>query len=185
MASSNIKSASELSHNGFLDVPPELCAIIAYFASRQSLASLCSVSRRLCSIFSAPLYANTVDPPLTSAQSSCLIKTLSTAKTLSWKPHPALFIRQLGLTDSGLVNDIKAKAKTSADSLRNIYRLIPDFERSRGSALRSLHWNIAAGLDELGQILGAPGHFPNLRELMVSCNGTNSNFGVSAVYSLR
>ncbi|KAJ6593361.1 hypothetical protein B0H19DRAFT_1365470 [Mycena capillaripes] len=177
---------SDPESRSFLDVPPELCAIVARFASRQSLASLCSVSHHFYSIFSALLYANTVEPPLKSAQSLRLMKTLSDARTLNWKPHPAILIRQLALThsDDNHLNYFKSQAGAPADLLRNTYRLIPAAQRSRGSALRSLHWNLMAGLDELGGILGASGYFPNLRELMVSCNGT-TNFSFIQIPGLQ
>ncbi|KAJ7655368.1 hypothetical protein B0H17DRAFT_1099102 [Mycena rosella] len=60
---------------------PELWMIIASFASRQSLARLCSVSHRFHSTFSALLYANVVDPPLTSGQSARLVRTPNDAQT--------------------------------------------------------------------------------------------------------
>ncbi|KAJ7655699.1 hypothetical protein DFH06DRAFT_1132784 [Mycena polygramma] len=171
----------------FLDVPPELCAIIAHFASRQSLAVLCSVSRRLCSVFSSLLYANTIDPPLESAQFSQLMKTLSNPQTLNWKHHPAVFIRHLRLTDCGgrRLTNVESQAELSFDVLRNTYRLIPRSEHFTGSALRSLHWNLAAGLDELEQIIGAPGQFPNLKKLVVSCNGQGSDFSLKLKMSFN
>lgn len=157
-------------------VPPELWAIIAHFASRQSLARFCCVSHDFQSTFSVFLYANIIDPPLSADQSSRLITTLSDVQKPCWKPHPALLIRKLGLTGGSSQNTTEAQ---NHDSLRNMYRLIPRAECTSGSALRVLHWNLEAGLDDLGQILGVPGHFPHLRELVVSSNGNNNNFNVS------
>jgi hypothetical protein len=89
------------------------------------------------------------------------------------------------LTDGGRTNKatFKAQTKAATDSLKNLYLLISESE-PRGSSLRVLHWNMAAGLNELGQIIGAPGNFPNLRELAVSSDpDTNSNFDVSVIYT--
>ncbi|KAJ7736939.1 hypothetical protein B0H16DRAFT_1466524 [Mycena metata] len=168
----------------FLDVPPELCALIARFASRPSLARLCSISHRFCFVFSPLLYANIVEPPLSSTQSLRLIKTLSTPQTLSWKSHPAVLVRHLGLTDSR-ANTIKSSPRESVDALMNMYRLMPDAERIRGSALRSLHWNFTAGVDELGQILNARGHFPYLTELRITCDQTTTDFSFIQVEDLE
>jgi hypothetical protein len=165
------------------EVAPELWTIIASFSSRQSVARLCSVSREFSATFSAILYANIIDPPLTIAQSARLIRTLR-AQTVA-RPHPAALIRKLGLTDGGRTNKatFKAQTKAATDSIKNLYLLIPESEL-RGSSLRVLHWNMAAGLNELGQIIGAPGNFPNFRELTVSSDpDTNSNFDVSVIYT--
>ncbi|KAF7362343.1 hypothetical protein MVEN_00580900 [Mycena venus] len=177
----DVEGDATTSSSRFLDIPPELCAIIARFASRQSLARLCSVSHRLFSIFSALLYANIVDPLLSNYQSSRLIRTLSTAQTLT-TPHPAILIRHLSLT--GYVSD-KAQVQACTEALRNMYRLVPGAETLRGSALRSLRWNLPAGLDDLGCILGARGHFPNLSELFVTSDGTNKNFNFVQVGGLQ
>lgn len=182
---STVKSALGSSQT-IPDVAPELWAIIASFSSRQSLAHLCSVSHHFYSTFSRTLYEDIIAPPLTSSQSSLLVKTLSDAQTHSWKPHPATLIRQLGLTNVEHsrfrpTQISKAQVQVSTDSLKNLYRLAPQDEFTRGSVLRSLHWGLAAGLDELGQILGTQGHFPKLRELSVVSNGTNNNFNVSAI----
>ncbi|KAJ7029973.1 hypothetical protein C8F04DRAFT_1187146 [Mycena alexandri] len=167
----------------FLDVPP-VCALIARFASRQSLARLCSISRRFCFIFSPLLYIDTVEPPLTSTQSLRLIKTLSSPQTLSWKLHPAVLVRHLSFTSSR-TNAIKSSPQEATDALMNMYQLMPDAERTRGSALRSLHWNFTAGVDELGQILNARKHFPNLTELRVTCDQTTTNFNFIQVEDLE
>ncbi|KAJ7017582.1 hypothetical protein C8F04DRAFT_1405782 [Mycena alexandri] len=168
----------------FLDVPPEICALIARFASRQSLARLCSISRRFCFIFSPLLYIDTVEPPLTSTQSLRLIKSLSSPQTLSWKLHPAVLVRHVSFTSSR-TNAIKSSPQEATDALMNMYQLMPDAERTRGSALRSLHWNFAAGVDELGQILNARKHFPNLTELRVTCDQTTTNFNFIQVEDLE
>lgn len=125
-----------------------------------------AVSHRFYLVFSAPLYANTVDSPLKPPQSLSLMKTLSDARTLSWKQHPALLFRQLALTHSeGSSSSDMKNIKGPADLLKNTYRLLPGAEGLRGSVLRCLHWYLMVGLDELNKILGAPGDFLNFREL--------------------
>ncbi|KAJ7188807.1 hypothetical protein C8R46DRAFT_1243936 [Mycena filopes] len=144
----------------FVDVPPELCALIARFASRQSLARLCSISRHFCFTFSPLLYANTLEPSLNATQSVRLIKTLSTPQTLPWKVHPAALVRHLGLT-SNEANNAKTSPQEPTDALMN---------------LRCRH---------AGSILDAPGHFPNLKELRVSCDLTTPNFNFLLVEGLE
>ncbi|KAJ7823512.1 hypothetical protein B0H14DRAFT_3146038, partial [Mycena olivaceomarginata] len=51
-------------------IPPELWAIIAGFASRQSLARLCAASHEFYSKFLPLLYGNILDPSLTVDQST-------------------------------------------------------------------------------------------------------------------
>jgi hypothetical protein len=55
---------------------------------------------------------------------------------------------------------------------------------TKGAALRVLHWHYAAGINELGKILGVSVKFPNLKELKVSSTGTNNNFNVSGICHL-
>ncbi|KAJ6590063.1 hypothetical protein DFH09DRAFT_1359079 [Mycena vulgaris] len=171
-----------------IDIPPELWALIASFSSRQSVARLCSVSHRFYSTFSELLYVNVVDPPLTVAQSAQLIKSLGDAQTLSWKPHPATLIRQLGLNDGRRgcfwVEPTADENQTSLNALRTMYPLALG-DHIRGSALRVLHWNLQASIDELGKILGAPGKFPNTKELIVSSKGFNSNFNFVQIRGLE
>lgn len=174
--SSDEKQAREISYN-ILEVTPALWENIASFASRQSMARLCIVSHHFYSVFSTILYADTIDPPLNAAQSSKLIRTLSDAQTTGWKLHPAILIRQLGLRDDEKTRNAETRA-SSVDALNNLYTLTLG-ERTRGSALRVLEWDMEAGLDELGKILGASGNFPNLKELNVSSKGTNNNFNVN------
>ncbi|KAJ6593351.1 hypothetical protein B0H19DRAFT_1224894 [Mycena capillaripes] len=106
---------------------------------------------------------------LTASQSARLIETLSDDKTSS-KPHPATLIRDLGLTD-GVDAQAFKETKSLIKALKNL--------ESTSLGLRVLHWSLAAGVDELGKILGAPGKFPQLKELFVSCDGSNNNFNVS------
>ncbi|KAJ7032790.1 hypothetical protein C8F04DRAFT_646532 [Mycena alexandri] len=150
------------------EVSAELWTLIASFASRQSVARLCAASRTFHSTLSATLYTDVLHPPLTATQSSRLIRTLRTETAI--QPHPATFIRELGFKDGGM-SAIRARDQASSDVFKNLFRLI-----GSGSPLRVLHWNMDAGLDELGQLLGTPEQFPNLRELCVSSNGTNNNF---------
>ncbi|KAJ6489600.1 hypothetical protein C8R47DRAFT_1124892 [Mycena vitilis] len=44
---------------------------------------------------------------------------------------------------------------------------------------------MSAGLDDLGQILGNSAHFPDLRELDISSNGTNTNFDFLQIQGLE
>jgi hypothetical protein len=184
-----INPIQNISYN-ISDVPPELWAHIATFASRASLARLCSASHEFYSKFSPLLYGDIIDPPLTAAQSSSLLETLSNVETSSFRqPHVAAKIQQLSLTDRGglvdrNVDTIKARVRAATDSLRNMYRPIPGAESVNGSVLRVLHWQLAAGMDELGVILGTRGHFPNLKELVVSTTGTNNNFNVRLSFIL-
>ncbi|KAJ7655689.1 hypothetical protein DFH06DRAFT_1132775 [Mycena polygramma] len=148
------------------DVPTELWAIIANFASRQTLASLCSVSHRFSITFSALLYANTVDPPLTASQSALLVQTLSDEKTSS-KPHPATMIRHLGLKDGVGSQSFKGESESLLTALKNLeLSCVPT------KGLCVLHWSLAAGV----------GKFPHLKELVVSCDGTNKNFDTKFVH---
>jgi hypothetical protein len=178
---SNINTIQNVSYN-VSDVPPELWAHIATFASRASLARLCSASHEFYSKFSPLLYGDIIYPPLTASQSSSLMETISNAETPPFRqPHVAAKIQQLSVTDRGAgrsVDTIEARAKAATDSLRNMYRPIPGAESTSGSVLRVLHWDLEAGMDELGVILGARRHFPNLKELVVSTMGTNNNFNV-------
>ncbi|KAJ7697780.1 hypothetical protein B0H16DRAFT_818533, partial [Mycena metata] len=154
------------------NVPPEIWAIIARLTSRESLARLCSVSLHFCFAFSPLLYANTVNPPITAKQSARLIETLHDATTYSWKPHPVSLIRSLGLMDGDGTDKSKDKAKATR-ALKNLAFGSP---HTRGSVLRALHWSLEAGVNELGSVLGPPGNFPHLRELVVSSKGRNNNF---------
>ncbi|KAJ6593399.1 hypothetical protein B0H19DRAFT_1246176 [Mycena capillaripes] len=181
-AQTNIKRipTHRLSYNT-ADVPPELWALIVSFASRQSLARLCSVSHRFCSAFSTLLYANTVDHPLTASQSARLIETLSDDKT-SLKLHPATLIRDLGLTSTD-----GAGTRVFLGETRLLIKALKNLELTplSTSGLRALHWSLGAGVDELGRILGAPGNFPHLRELIVSSDGSNHNFNFVQIPELE
>ncbi|KAJ7496741.1 hypothetical protein FB451DRAFT_1208649 [Mycena latifolia] len=179
----NKKQPPEVSYNTS-DVPPELWEIIASFSSRQSVARLCSLSHEFCSTFSVLLYSNLITPPLSPSQSSLLLKTLGDAQTSAWKPHPATLISRLGLSDGGRFptsQTIKADTSASINGLKNLSALSP----TRQSALRILHWHLAAGVDELGKILGAPGNFSNIKELVVSANGFNNNFNFVQIRGLE
>ncbi|KAJ7807853.1 hypothetical protein B0H14DRAFT_3763738 [Mycena olivaceomarginata] len=172
------------------DVPLELWTIIARFASRQSLARLCSLSHHFCSAFTPLLYSNTIDPPLTAPQSALLIQTLSSdvercscpicarTHTLVYgTPHPALatLVRDLGLVGGAGELVLREKPKL----LKTLSQL------AIAQRLRSLRWSLAAGVDDLGRILGTPGRFPHLKELDVSCNGTNNNFNFALIPRLE
>ncbi|KAJ7876512.1 hypothetical protein B0H14DRAFT_2714102 [Mycena olivaceomarginata] len=174
----NAKPSRNVSYD-VSEIPPELWAAIATFASRQCLARLCAASHEFYSKFSPLLYGNIFDPPLTQVKSSALVKTLSETRAPSGRPHLAEQVQQLKLTSC--IADIKAVKNL----LQNMRRLIPGAELRSGSVLRVLHWHLAAGLDELGKILGAPGHFPNLKELFVSTTGTNNNFNFIQIGGLE
>ncbi|KAJ7736929.1 hypothetical protein B0H16DRAFT_1573139 [Mycena metata] len=170
------------------DVPPELWAHIGTFASRQSLARLCAASQKFHSLFSPLLYGSIIDPPLNSSQSSALITALGSSQTPNrrlW--HPAARIQQLSLTDdpgSRTSAAIKSQRQAVVDFLMNMYTG-PNGLVMNGSVLRVLHWDLAAGLDDLGRIMGVPGRFPNLRELVVSTTGTNNNFNFIQIRGLE
>ncbi|KAJ7032760.1 hypothetical protein C8F04DRAFT_1396418 [Mycena alexandri] len=174
------KRAGNPSYN-VANVPPEIWAIIARLASRESLARLCSVSLHFCFAFSPLLYANTVNPPLTATQSARLIETVSDEKMYSWKPHPVSLIRSLGLIDGDGTDKFKDKAKATR-ALKNLGFSSP---HTKCCVLSVLHWSLEAGVDELGSILGPPGNFPYLKELIVSSHGTNNNFGFLHIRGLH
>ncbi|KAJ7655698.1 hypothetical protein DFH06DRAFT_1298530 [Mycena polygramma] len=113
------------------------------------------------------------------------MRTLCSKKTLM-QPY---LIRRLALTDGGQSStdsvNAEAQRKTAISLLRNLYTPNPDSGTAKGSALRVLHWNMATGLEKLGDILGASDNFPNLSELAVSCNNTNSNFKFIQVKGLE
>ncbi|KAJ6533988.1 hypothetical protein DFH09DRAFT_1284268 [Mycena vulgaris] len=161
-------------------LPPELWVTIGRFVPRQALAHLSCVSHELCAVFSPLLYGDTITTPMSGAQASRLIESLSAAQPSSWKPRPATLIRHLGMTNGGprVAQTIDPEIwEASVNALRNLAELTLG-ERTRGSALRVLHWHLPAGIDELGKILGFPGHFPNLKELVVFADGTNENFNI-------
>ncbi|KAJ7876047.1 hypothetical protein B0H14DRAFT_3436718 [Mycena olivaceomarginata] len=143
------------------NVPLELWTIIARFTSRQSLARLCSVSHYLCSALTSLLYANTIDPPLTASQSALLIQTLSSDV-------------QRCLVEG-----------TADQTFRDKPKLLKTLSQLEAAQVRTLHWSLAAGVDDLVRILGAPGRFPHLKELVVSCDGTNKNFNFVLVPRLE
>jgi hypothetical protein len=83
----------------------------------------------------------------------------------------------LGLTDGIAIKTFSGETKLikALENLHNMSRC------TMGSAIRALHWSLETGVDELGKILGVPGRYPHLKELVVSVNGTNKNFNVSPV----
>ncbi|KAJ6489599.1 hypothetical protein C8R47DRAFT_473342 [Mycena vitilis] len=169
------------------DVPPEIWSVVARYLSRQSLGRLCAVSHGFRATFSVLLYSDTIDPPITNPGSSWrLMVLLSTEEAPAWKPHPATLLRRLYLTDwrdgflLRLSTGDQAQTQVALNSLKNTYR----FASARASSLRTLKWRFSAGLDDLGQILGNSTHFPNLRELDISSNGTNTNFDFLQIQQL-
>ncbi|KAJ7188815.1 hypothetical protein C8R46DRAFT_30607 [Mycena filopes] len=170
------------------EVPPELWAHVSTFASRQSIARLCTTSRYFHSLFSPLLYENIIDPPLDHAKSSALITALSGPQRSNSQPHPAARIRQLRLTDAGRFpgrDTIELERAPVIRLLRNMWAGPQGQQLTNGSVLRALHWHLAAGLDDLGRILGVPGRFPNLNELVVSTSGTNNNFNFIQIGGLE
>jgi hypothetical protein len=63
-------------------------------------------------------------------------------------------------------------------TFRDKPKLLKTLSQLEAAQIRTLHWSLAAGVDDLVRILGAPGRFPHLKELVVSCDGTNKNFNV-------
>ncbi|KAK7057676.1 hypothetical protein R3P38DRAFT_2433018, partial [Favolaschia claudopus] len=162
------------------DVPDELWSLIGSFASRQTVARLCSVSQYFYVLFSPSLYSNTVDPPLTASQSTLLLRTLvigtysELESTSITKPshnhlHPASLIKQLGLVDRYGHEYLRDKHE-----IFEIFRALEQPALAEG--LRTLHWSLVAGIDELGRIMGVAGKFPHLKELSVSSRGNLNNF---------
>ncbi|KAJ7032759.1 hypothetical protein C8F04DRAFT_1106452, partial [Mycena alexandri] len=169
------------------DVPTELWAHIGTFSSRQSLARLCSASQEFHSRFSPLLYGSIIDPPLNASQSSALITALSSPEAPG-QLHPAARIQRLSLSDGRFTSRsskaIKSQRQAVLDLLKNMYTG-PNGLVMNGSVLRALHWDLPAGLDDLGRIMGVPGRFPNLRELAVSTTGTNNNFNFIQIGGLE
>jgi hypothetical protein len=94
-----------------------------------------------------------------------------------------LLIRELGVNWKGVLDTtpaaLKAQSQVAASALKRLYPTITPGDMMVGSALRVLHWDTCVGIERLGTILGAPGKFPNLKELMVTSRGTNTKFNVS------
>ncbi|KAJ7605063.1 hypothetical protein DFH06DRAFT_1253443 [Mycena polygramma] len=163
------------------DVPPEIWSVVARFSSRQSLGRLCAVSHKFWTTISVLLYSDTIDPPITIAASWRLMVLLSKEDAPVWKPHPATLLRRLHLADGRngflmrLSTGDEAQTQAALNSIKNTYR----------SALRALKWDMSSGLDDLGQILGNSAHFPNLRELDIYSNGTNTNFDFLQIQGLE
>jgi hypothetical protein len=95
----------------------------------------------------------------------------------SSKPHPATLIRDLGLTDGIGTETFRGETRL-IEALGNLYTMS---QCTTGSAIRALHWSLETGVDELEKILGVPGRYPHLKELVVSVHGTNNNFDVGLV----
>ncbi|KAJ6497518.1 hypothetical protein C8R45DRAFT_129589 [Mycena sanguinolenta] len=156
-------------------MPVELWAMVADFASRSSVACLCGVSRHFHTLFLPTLYRNTIHPPLTAAQTALFLQTLASKKPASGQPHPALLVRELGLVDT-VGSEIILDSSTISKALKRLHL---------AEGLRTLEWTLAAGVDDLGKIFGAPGRFPHLRELVVSCKGKNNNFNFAQIPGLE
>ncbi|KAJ7715846.1 hypothetical protein B0H16DRAFT_1615148 [Mycena metata] len=175
------RRAMPLLSASFIDVPPELCALIARFASRCSVARLCCLSSRFNFIFSPLLYYNLVEPPLTPAQSSRLFETLSKRQTNS---QPALLVRHLGLTRIPPTAS-RSSPRASTNAITSMFRLLCDNASPPASGLRRLHWSVGTGVDELGLILGGYGAFPHLKELRVMCGSYTTNFNFMKIAGLE
>ncbi|KAJ7188823.1 hypothetical protein C8R46DRAFT_1184134 [Mycena filopes] len=165
------------------EVPNEIWMIISSFAARESLAQLCSVSHEFHSKFISLLYGNILDPPLDADRCSDLLRTLGNAMPFG-RPHLAERVRMLAV-EYGADRSNCRDDPPPTTALKNMCRLIPGAESMSGSLLRVLHWHTVAGLDELGLLLGAPGHFPNLTELVVSTHGRNKNFNFIQIAGLE
>ncbi|KAJ7829565.1 hypothetical protein B0H14DRAFT_2594022 [Mycena olivaceomarginata] len=64
-------------------------------------------------------------------------------------------------------------------------KLLKTLSQLEAAQVHTLHWSLAAGIDDLVPILGTPGKFPHLNELVVSCDGTNKNFNFALVPRLE
>ncbi|KAJ7284344.1 hypothetical protein C8J57DRAFT_690939 [Mycena rebaudengoi] len=161
------------------DVPPELWTHIASFCSRQSLARLCAVSHAFYSLLTPELYGTILEPPLNSLQTTRLFNTLAAESVPDRHPHPGLLIRALSVKNGlGMeVSELKAQSQIASSALNRLYEIAAQGDQTAGSALRVLRWDMAAGLDRLGRILGVPERFPNLTEITVTAReNTNFNF---------
>jgi hypothetical protein len=76
------------------------------------------------------------------------------------------------------VSELKAQSQIASSALNRLYEIAAQGDQTAGSALRVLRWDMAAGLDRLGRILGVPGRFSNLTEITVTAR-ENTNFNVS------
>ncbi|KAJ7692692.1 hypothetical protein B0H17DRAFT_1200273 [Mycena rosella] len=148
-----------------LEVPPEIWALAAALSGRQSTGRLCTVSLRFFSTFSPLLYCNTMDPPLTGAQYSLLIKTLSKAHN-STEDTPST-----SYPDSARLSPSHVSDGTISGWMR--LSGLP----MRSSALRTLEWDLSEGSD-MRALLRKPGNFPNLQEISIYCSpgGKAPNF---------
>nr|GAT56180.1 predicted protein [Mycena chlorophos] len=110
-------------------------------------------------LFTPLLYQNVGQ--LTAIQSLRLIETLNLDICAQQRPHPGGFIRQLYLSHvaTELVRD-----GASESALQSIYRFLPAAYEPQ---LRTLHFNVASGINALGSIVV---NFPHLKELFVSCS---------------
>ncbi|KAJ7072805.1 hypothetical protein C8F01DRAFT_1105293 [Mycena amicta] len=138
---------------GFL-LPQELCALIAYYASRDSIASLCLVSRAFCALFAPLLYENIMEPSLTIKQCSLLVRALSTAN------QSTTCIRRLRVIDWEYQ---RPSAEFSVNACQNALINL------NHANLRSLHWGLSSKLHLLNDLLCDQDSFPNLKELFVTC----------------
>ncbi|KAJ7234406.1 hypothetical protein C8J57DRAFT_156747 [Mycena rebaudengoi] len=179
--------ASSISYSP--DIPPELWGHIALFCSRQSIAYLSTVSRAFRSLLLPVLYGTIIDPPLDHTQSLRLFYTLVGGSSAKENPHAGLLIRELGVNLKGVLDTtpaaLKAQSQVAASALKRLYPTITPGDTMVGSALRVLHWDTCVGIERLGTILGAPGKFPNLKELMVTSRGTNTNFNFVQIPGLE
>ncbi|KAJ7772002.1 hypothetical protein DFH07DRAFT_768115 [Mycena maculata] len=160
------RSVPPIKQASILNVPFELWAIIAGSLSRKSLPSLCVVSRHFCSIFSVLLYRNILNPLLTIAQSSRLIKTLRNEPVPICERHWSTMIYKLAL-ECNCFKTPEVETRAASDALHKLTSP-----------------SVLAGLDELAQILGT-GHVPNLTELFVRTNDSSKNFNFIQIGGLE
>ncbi|KAJ7100566.1 hypothetical protein C8R43DRAFT_1048188 [Mycena crocata] len=165
------------------EVPAEIWDQVAVSSSRQAIARLCAVSHEFYSIFSPMLYGRTVQPPLPNNKTPLLIRTLRSAHSCAGRPHPALLpvIRNLSISAQWshryVWPSLEADAEQYHEALQNLVQVSTAGQLVRGAALRSLEWDIVAGIDELGTLLRTrPGYFPNLREISATSGGSNMSF---------
>ncbi|KAJ7284338.1 hypothetical protein C8J57DRAFT_1288153 [Mycena rebaudengoi] len=169
------------------NVPPELWTHIASFCSRQSLSRLCVVSHAFYSVLILELYGTMIEPPLNSLQTSRLFNTLAGDSDPEGRQHPGLLIRALSVKNDlgSKPTDLKAQSQIASSALKRLYEITVGRDQTAGSALRVLHWDMVAGIDRLGTILGVPGRFPNLKEIFVTTRGTNTNFNFVQIPGLE
>lgn len=152
----------------FDQLPLEIWGEIAAVSDRQTVASLCALSRTFRSISRPVLYSDmaAADPPLSSTQTRLLVDRLR-YRQFSEEDSPPLahLIQSLCLPN---LEQYLIGMSDYLDALTSLVE-ISFLQVVRGATLRSLEWNSDEGCDELTELLLTPGYFPNLKQLLIKC----------------